>query len=186
MSNGRTENRSTSQTRTSLTSYSDASLLPREMKWEPISEDWKSNLKGMKWSPYYVGAESFSKELAAVRDRVLEYGGEMVVLPDFEEDAERLLKRGQFWYGDEKYVLREGRPSQCHWNSATLKDKSPEQFDIVTGYALSPDGAWRQHTWLIEHRKDGDYICETTVPRIGYFGYVLTEEEAQEFIESNW
>jgi len=47
----------------------------------------------------------------------------------------------------------------------------------VTGWALSNDGIWRQHTWLLK----GKAIVETTSPREKYYGFVLTDEEANQF-----
>ena len=52
---------------------------------------------------------------------------------------------------------------------------------IATGYALSDDGLWRQHTWGI--LRDG--ILETTEARIEYFGLLLQGERADEFAASN-
>jgi hypothetical protein len=42
---------------------------------------------------------------------------------------------------------------------------------IAFGYALAPDGLWRQHSWGVD-AEDGR-IVETTVRRVCYYGFVL-------------
>jgi hypothetical protein len=66
-------------------------------------------------------------------------------------------------------------PNQCHANSATAF-VSGRADAIATGYALAPDGLWRQHTvgW------DGS-IIETTVPFSMYYMVVLTLKESWMF-----
>jgi len=48
---------------------------------------------------------------------------------------------------------------------------------IVTRYALSDDGMWRQHSWVLV----GERLVETTEEREQYFGVVLSDGEAEEF-----
>lgn len=43
----------------------------------------------------------------------------------------------------------------------------------MTGYALSPDGLWRQHSWAYG---DNLMIYETTVERVMYFGVELSSD----------
>jgi hypothetical protein len=52
---------------------------------------------------------------------------------------------------------------------------------IGTGYALSADGLWRQHSWGV--RRQG--ILETTAPREKYFGILLQGSSADSFAEAN-
>lgn len=52
---------------------------------------------------------------------------------------------------------------------------------IGSGYALSADGLWRQHSWGI--LRDG--ILETTERRIKYFGLILQDERANRFARGN-
>ena len=44
----------------------------------------------------------------------------------------------------------------------------------MTGYALSDDGLWRSHSWVVTD----EVLYETTVARELYFGIELEEEEA--------
>ena len=74
------------------------------------------------------------------------------------------------------------KSSSCHRNVAAVWTK--KKFGIVgiaTGYALSDDGLWRQHSWGI--LRDG--VLETTEKRLKYFGVVLQGERADFFAFSN-
>jgi len=84
-----------------------------------------------------------------------------------------------------KVTLKRGQPSSCHSNSASLSARN-ENYHIATGYALSKDGLWRQHTWVVQQNQaKGWNIIETTEKRVKYFGYILDEEEREEFIYEN-
>jgi hypothetical protein len=78
-------------------------------------------------------------------------------------------------------VKRSGRRNECHSNSARMWE-SGRAAALATGYALSEDGLWRQHTWALT--ESGTPI-ETTAPRRAYTGYVLTPDEAAEFAAGN-
>jgi hypothetical protein len=72
--------------------------------------------------------------------------------------------------------------SSCHQNVASVWKK--RRFGIVaiaTGYALTQDGLWRQHSWGI--LRDG--VLETTVVRVKYFGILLQGAAADRFAEHN-
>ena len=71
--------------------------------------------------------------------------------------------------------------SRCHSNCAHIWNCKPKEYKIVTGWALSDDGIWRQHTWLLRSKA----IVETTSPREKYYGFVLTDEEANQFWWAN-
>jgi hypothetical protein len=53
---------------------------------------------------------------------------------------------------------------------------------IVTGWALSEDGIWRQHSWGIDWK---GRLVETTLPRTRYFGVYMVRETANEFSAAN-
>ena len=53
----------------------------------------------------------------------------------------------------------------------------------MTGYALSDDGLWRQHSWGL---LTDDRVVETTVARLRYFGAILTDPAAAEFVLANF
>jgi hypothetical protein len=78
----------------------------------------------------------------------------------------------------------EGEISNCHSNSARIWDSNRELCSICTGYALSKDGVWRQHSWLVLW--DEATLIETTEERIVYFGFNLNSEEAEVFLVCNY
>ena len=79
-----------------------------------------------------------------------------------------------------KVEQTQGSPSGCHQNSARLWSEGKGK--TITGYALSDDGLWRQHSWI----NAGDHLIETTDPRVLYFGYSLTEVESEKFDSDNY
>jgi len=112
--------------------------------------------------------------------RMTERLGVLVVPPIFaEEHARELEERGEF--STVTGVPIEGLASQCHANTAALW-LGDEIEGIATGYALSSDGLWRQHSWGLDGQ---GRIVETTEERIAYFGFELSFEEAQDFVEAN-
>lgn len=120
-------------------------------------------------------------------NRAQDYGqkAERMVYRGEEWDLEQLLARGQVFSGP--VAMREGEPGQAHSNAAQLWADHREQFSLVTGYGLSEDGLWRQHSWILRTnpRPHEPLLIETTVARVLYFGYVLTQEEAERFYQAN-
>lgn len=68
--------------------------------------------------------------------------------------------------------LTKMQDSKCHDNCVDLYLLNKTNR-IFTGYALSDDGLWRFHSWIID--KD-DIIIETTKERLIYVGYESTSE----------
>jgi len=117
-------------------------------------------------------------ELIPLRLKLLSIGG-LEIVPREELDVEKILSRGKLI---EKPVKLTGDPSsRCHSNSARIWYNNQDDCRIVTGWALSDDGLWRQHTWVIV----GDDLLETTSERLKYFGFILNEMESLNFAYSN-
>ena len=77
-------------------------------------------------------------------------------------------------------VLDLGERSDCHSNAVALW-RTGEAIAIGTGYALSRDELWREHSWAW----DGDgRLIETTEPRTRYFGVRMEGPQAEWF--ANW
>lgn len=121
-------------------------------------------------------------KLQELRNRLLTVGGEAVVLPRIEDDLLSILKRGQEFSGRWS-LLRRGEPSRCHANVAALWESSNGFVRICTGYALSRDGVWRQHSWGLTA---GGKVLETTERRVRYYGFVLRKKEAERFSYENY
>lgn len=120
------------------------------------------------------------KEYEKFKRLLLDIAGFAVCLHR-EDDLSRLLDRGKFFRGYHS-ISAKGESSRCHANSASLWVCNPS-LKLVTGYALSRDGLWRQHSWCV--RKDGRVI-ETTTKRILYYGFEMTFKEARSFSDDNW
>ena len=70
-----------------------------------------------------------------------------------------------------------GEVSDCHRNSARLWQERLATA-IGSGYTLSRDGLWREHSWA--WRNDGA-LLETTEARLKYFGIRLESDRADRF-----
>jgi hypothetical protein len=112
---------------------------------------------------------------------LLRLGGEFLVAPPSRDpDLSNLLEAGFLMGGP--VTLKAMNASMCHQNVAAVWKS--RRFGIVgvgTGYALSDDGLWRQHSWGI--LRTG--VLETTVVRVKYFGILLQNDRADSFAASN-
>ena len=121
--------------------------------------------------------------------KLLSIGGTRVAMhPEGETDLDEIVSRGHLTRGSDARRIKGGDPIRCHSNSGDLWKKNRDTVSIETGYALSADGIWRQHSWVAW--KDQPGILETTaVPkghkRVAYFGFPLTDAEAETFAKAN-
>jgi len=81
------------------------------------------------------------------------------------------------------------RDSRCHFNASNFwknyTDKNgDESAYICTGWAMSNDNIWRQHSWVC--LRDSDSIIETTEDREIYYGFILNYEECNKFYWDNY
>lgn len=110
------------------------------------------------------------------RAHLLAHGGHDVVPPIHPEtNLVTLLLHAQVRPGDDAGHAP-GAPSNCHDNVLALlaAGTTPDGTPITgaeTGYALSDDGLWRQHSWA---NTPGEKIVETTTPRRAYAGISTT------------
>ena len=167
----------------------DASqMLPdKPLVWDPLDKEWQDRINAENWwASGYTGSDKGKEKETALIKKLLEFGGNEVCMPNIEEDIDDIMSSGQLWYGD-KSMLMKGQSCQCHSNSAGIWEANYEQHEIAiaTGYALSKDGMWRQHTWLVQRKPRSVLIVETTEKRIAYFGFLMTEEEALDFCSKN-
>jgi hypothetical protein len=73
--------------------------------------------------------------------------------------------------------------SACHANVSLVFVMSEGAIRIATGYALSPDGLWRQHSWGVD--SESSRVVETTVRRVCYYGFALNDAEILDFVLDN-
>lgn len=116
-------------------------------------------------------AESFS-ELATF---LLSIGGNLVVPPMYPDGMVRRLLVDGLPFADVPLALEPGEPNDCHGNVVRLWRAG--QARIATGYALSDDGLWREHSWGV---RDGT-VVETTEPRQSYWGVLVDDDDAGDF-----
>lgn len=161
------------------------------VRWNPMNDEWKATCKERSfWFQDTIDEmkamhPKMDDRLVDLRKHLLNFAGEATCLPAYEEDIDDILKYGQFWVGNNIKIMK-GLPSQCHYNSSRLWEKNKKDCRICTGYALSDDGMWRQHSWVIWMKPRSNQIIETTVPRIVYFGYVMTSEQCELFAHNNY
>lgn len=118
-----------------------------------------------------------------LKNTLLYFGGDDVELGlDTDEELGRMLNDGVLF--DVDVVNLKGGFGLCHRNVADkYKRFNSGGFKIVTGYALS-NGIWFQHSWGLGSTGK---IMETTGNKYDmYYGYVLNEEESDEFCFSNY
>lgn len=124
-----------------------------------------------------------SKEAIELGKKLMEIGGRGLVIDGSDNDIEKIIERGRpFEIKGRKMMM--GEPSQCHSNTAGLYDSNKDKVNIVTGYALAEDGDWRQHSWGV--MKEKGKIVETTNKYLAYFGFILTDDESEEFVYDNY
>ena len=83
-----------------------ANQMPAPVKWNPMSEDWKAWLGE---NQVYHGTSGFSKEvletMKKLHDHILTFGGDEVCMTTYDEDAQKILDRGQFFYGSSAIAI---------------------------------------------------------------------------------
>lgn len=111
---------------------------------------------------YRAAFEVFARSL-------LEHDGDLVVPP---VDPDILLgpiaEMGEVRPTD-RLQVRPMQANDCHINAAVLW-RAGEVPSIGTGYAMSDDRLWREHSWGVTSE---GLIVETTVQRATYFGFVF-------------
>src|ERR1035437_2752737 len=126
--------------------------------------------------------------LLPLENKLLRLGGEIFV-GRYEENIKELLTRGMLFIS-KKVKLVKMKTSHCHANAGVFwknytEDNGEGSAQIVVGWGLSEDDQmWRQHSFIYLPKKKT--IVETTVLRQIYFGYILTEEEAQNHYDNNY
>ena len=141
------------------------------IKTKPMDAEWRKRLDE-------TLADEFQQrpDLLVLRNLLLEFGGGEAMVRRMDNspaEVERLMERGKFWKGRGS-TFRKMRSNQCHGNSVCLMKEGVGS--VANGYALSPDGLWRQHSWIVT--PDGG-IVETTVRRAAYYGVILTPQEVK-------
>lgn len=114
--------------------------------------------------------------------------GGIRVAGDFEEDLDNMLSRGQR-FSPKKVKSVRMTSCRCHGNSGIFwhnysNEHGFDNVQIATGWCLSEDGIWRQHSFV--YQPIDNIIIETTVKRKIYFGFVLDLEESELHYQNNY
>lgn len=117
-----------------------------------------------------------------IRDFLLSIDGSEVCLQTtIDESMLRFQFYKQIWFNNGTNInLEKMEECQCHSNSLKIWRTNyniygeDSLYYLCTGYALSEDGIWRRHSWLID--KSNKHIIETTREREIYCGYAMTHE----------
>jgi hypothetical protein len=152
-----------------------------------LDNEWQKRINAdYWWASGFTGSESGTPEEMALIKKLLSFGGHEACMTFREPDAARMLSRGQLWYGDNT-IMMPGERSQCHRNSCCLwrVNRKTNEVAVATGYALRKDGMWRQRSWMMLRRYRSVQVVETTEPRIAYYGFVMTADEAEQFYLEN-
>jgi hypothetical protein len=136
-------------------------------------DEWMQRLRERGFTPDTVFPDDMMENL---KRKLLSYGGYAVILAHPEPHFYQIMSRGVLDTGS-MAVMRPMERSGCHRNVFSLWKANSEKITICTGWALSDDGCWRQHSWARQNNE----IIETTTPRVAYFGFELTPQEAQTF-----
>lgn len=125
-------------------------------------------------------------EAEQLRRTLLVLGGNEIVtpfLPELDTGPNPMvlptdmLKHGAVVPKDVMIIIQ-GDRNACHANAAELwVTKEYGCSGIGTGWGLSNDGLWREHSWGMN--RNG--IIETTEPRTVYFGMTLSGQDANKF-----
>jgi|SRR6476620_8281735 len=138
--------------------------------------EWLERLKARGFTADSVYDKGQNEDL---KNLLLGYGGVAVVLPKIERDKKLIMVDGYAMVNPEIFQEK-GDPCECHKNSAKIWKQYG--YRLHTGYALSSDEVWRQHSWTVDNE---NVVHESTEPREVYFGFQLEEDEAEIFYEAN-
>lgn len=138
---------------------------PKPGQWH-VADDADALQKNREHLAYWTAKDPRWGTLNA---RLMQIGG-VVVCATLEEDMTLLIEQGRTWTPRQKDIrMKRGETSRCHSNALLLQEANP-RLRVATGWALSNDGIWRQHSWCV----DTDWsIVETTKKRVAYHGAFL-------------
>ena len=158
---------------------------PKKVKGTFLFNNYTNRGQNNFWHTEYNGElNQHQKQLKKLAEKILSFAGHQVIMPSIEDDLDKIQQRGLFCDGKHS-IIKKGLPSQCHRNSCDLYEyENRKDFFIMTGYALSDDGYWYQHSWCIDYKNN--HIIETTEPRLAYFGFVMTHDECDDFCFDNF
>ncbi len=157
--------------------------IPSDEVWMTLTDEQAGGPLSLHPQQNKAIRETVPVPLFPLEQRLLAHGGSRMVYR-YEPDLKRLLEHGAVFHACVECIP--GEPGRCHTNVGQLWHEQREVLTIATGYALSHDGLWRQHSWLVRKHPIAKqcHILETTNERVKYFGILLLDHEAEEFYEA--
>jgi hypothetical protein len=132
-------------------------------------------------NPRFREASAQQPALKLLKPLLLKLGGAYVVAPQ-RPDPDLLLLIESGFVTSGPILVKSMDHQACHRNVAKIwKARKHGIVAIASGYALSSDDLWWEHSWGI--RREG--ILETTTKRVKYFGLVLQGGKADSFAQVN-
>lgn len=142
-------------------SYDETIINPKKLlkSVNKVTNEHMSLLKNKPWwNPIFENFQIFIESKFP--------GTHIVGIPSIDANFS-IFKVDTFFVPNITTKLHIMEQSECHANCEALYQKN-KTHKIYTGYALSKDGLWRNHSWIIT--KNGS-IIETTELRVLYLGY---------------
>lgn len=159
----------------------DASELPHRIPTQALTPERLSFLQNKWWTRQFNHWAQIPQDVALFRMKfrtlaahILSFGGHEVCMDDSDttehDSFDDLVDHGTLRMGDTARLM-DGCHSRAYINCWELYGARKGHYQVIEGYALSLDGLWRHHFWLMD-RKDG-HIVETTESRLAYWGTVI-------------
>lgn len=153
-------------------------------KTEPMDDEWKVNQAKMFWwgNPDMCTMEDYKKE-NELRERLIAIGGENAAVNDNldgenplnSKSIDLILDYGQLLYSGYNAVINPFTEyGNCHESSLKFHLANMKSTKLCYGYALSEDGLWREHSWILLMGKNNIIEC-TPIRRLVYYGVVLPD-----------
>lgn len=154
--------------------------------FEAPSSEWRERIADAWWSTENSGANGdglADVRFSHLRRGLLAFGGAEVCLLKQDPALDQLLSRGQLWSGADTEVAGERGLSPWKWSQDFWEKNLPAPSAAsvgagsiilpAVGYALAPDGFWREHAWCIRaHPEEGGKPVDTAADHLLYFGVV--------------
>ena len=123
-----------------------------------------------KWATFHNVPVSLRPDLRTLKRRLCRIAGSRfqinwVVNQALDKAFVKWLQTIGTFFPGKPFVMRKGEPCLCHDNSERLTTKKPARYLRYKGLALSDDGIWRIHSWVM----GPEGMIETTEQRELYF-----------------
>lgn len=146
--------------------------------WLEGPRSWIGSLGPQKSGDGFADSKGPDADSKVLLRTLLALGGEKVVIPFDDQDVSGMFVANAEALEPKGVVMKKGRVSDCHANSARLWAEDRKARKLLTGYALSPDGLWRRHSWVLDKK---GVLLESTEKRTLYFGITLPPPMARAF-----